>query len=67
MAVYAKLPDKVKTPKSVGNYSSKCAVAISECKIHHIYFVAEIKVLMIGSDLHNKRYMIESTKLFLIP
>ncbi|EML5730766.1 DEAD/DEAH box helicase family protein [Pseudomonas aeruginosa] len=51
VVVYAKLPKSFFIPTPVGNYNPDWAIAFSEGKVKHIYFIAETKGSMSTLDL----------------
>ena len=59
VVVYAKLPKGFSIPTPVGNYNPDWAIAFSEEKVKHIYFVAETKGSMSSLELRQ----IEQTKI----
>lgn len=59
VCVYAKLPRTFKIPTPVGNYSSDWAIAFHKDKAKHIFFIAQTKGTMDGSNLR----LIEQAKI----
>lgn len=59
VAVYVKLPDGFYISTPVGHYNPDWAIAFYECKVKHIYFVAETKGSMSSMQLR----LIEESKI----